>query len=169
MGTVRDRNAASPYSDAPGAPRAPAGAAGDVPRGSTITVPLWAAAALFHAGVALVQTPKHYTPTLLDDFKTDATLPSVPERSPYMIEAGAAVAPFLPSAEATRVGSAALRLFLNRYQHTINVAHAKGHDLRALRNKLGALERLRLAAAMQVMEERRAWRSGEQFGSTLSS
>jgi hypothetical protein len=62
------------------------------------------------------------------------------------------------------VGGAALRLFLARFQHVVNVASAKGHDVRVLRDKLGALEQRRLDRAITCNAENRLWRSGEQLG-----
>jgi hypothetical protein len=159
---IRSRADASPLGGTAGSPNA--ASIGDIARGTTLTVPLWCASALFRAGAASVQSPKLFQPALLDDFKADATLPSLPERSPYMLELGARVAGYLPAAEASRVATAVVNLFLKRFMHVIHVSHAKGHDVRTLRNKLSASEQQRLDRALKDTAARKLWCSGQQLG-----
>lgn len=137
----------------------------DIAQGVRVTVPLWAARTLYEQGVLAVRVPEYFTPAAIDDFKSDASLPSIPERNPYMLELGAQITAYLPSHAAARVRREVLRLFLRRFIHVVRCADAKGHDVSVLREKLSAREMARMATAMKDKELRAKWTEGTGVGS----
>jgi hypothetical protein len=136
---------------------APAVASDDLERAAVVNVPLWAARTLHAVGAGAVQSPRLFSAGELLHFKRDPFIPNMKQRSPYMLQLGAAASPYLPAAEGMRVAAAAQQLFLQRYAAVVRAAFNKGHDAAGARDEVSVMEVQILQAVQRDAADRKRW------------
>mgnify|MGYP001574493309 FL=1 len=129
----------------------------DVASGARASIPLWLAAALHRDGVVQVEPHPLWSTEALMDFKADAWLPSVAQRSLRMYEVGAVSASFLASDEERRAQRDRVMLLYQRRLSAVLMHAASPAAASNARERLAVREAYLLNGALRDAVEKQAW------------